>query len=199
MARASTIDTTQLSKLFDITPRHIQRLTVDGVLIRARDDDGKELRGRFEVFANVRAYVKYLREAAKLDDASESKYVRLRNEKMGAESRVAVLKLGLMEKSLHHSRDVEFVITNMITACRARLLAIPSRISHQLVGKKSFKDIYKVIYDEIVLALKELSDYDANTFAQQTDEFLTQIGAELESSNGDNGENGEGDPATNGE
>lgn len=188
MPRASTIDTTQLGKLLDLTPRHIQRLTVDGVLIRARDDDGKELRGRFEVFANVRAYVKYLREAARLDDISESKYIRLRNQKMAAESRAAELKVGLMERKLHRAEDVEHVITNMITACRARLLAIPSRISRRLVGKKHFKEIYNIIYDEIVLALKELSSYNAETFAQETEDYLIGMGAEL-------GKNGETAPS----
>jgi phage terminase Nu1 subunit (DNA packaging protein) len=192
--RGATVDTSQLAKLFDTTPRTIQRLTNDGVLVRARDEEGKELRGRFEVFANVRAYVKYLREAARLDDASESKYIRLRNQKMAAESRAAELKLGLMERKLHRAEDVEHVITAMITTCRARLLAIPSRTARLLLGKKKVKEIYDVIYGEIVLALKELSGYDANKFSQQTEDYLVGIGAEQQSGNGQS-DNGESAPA----
>src|ERR1700756_4029116 len=98
---STTVNTGQLSSLLNITERHIQRLVVDGVLKRAVDDDGKELRGRFELVYNVRAYCHYLREQARLDDASESMYIRLRNQKMAAEAERAAMGVQILKGKLH--------------------------------------------------------------------------------------------------
>jgi hypothetical protein len=154
----------------------------DGVLTRATDDDGNELRGRFEMVANVQAYIRHIEARRQFDAPGESEYVRLRNERMAREGELSALRLDEIRGKLHRSDDVEFAVTSMITACRSRLLSIPSRITRQLIGKRSFKEIYGVIYNEIVLALRELSGYDARKFSRQSEEFLKR--------NGDDDENG---------
>jgi phage terminase Nu1 subunit (DNA packaging protein) len=174
----TSVDTNQLARLFDVTPRHIQRLTADGVLQRARDVDGTELRGRYELLLNVRAYVKYLRTQARLDDASESKYVQLRNQKMAAEAEQAELRLKLFKNTLHRAEDVEFTMTNMLTAFKSRILAIPSRVTRSLIGQRKFQVIYEILYQEIELALQELAGYDAAKFAQQSEAYLVSVGAD---------------------
>jgi hypothetical protein len=40
---ATLLDTTQVAKLIDVTPRWVRKLTADGVLTRARDANGEEL------------------------------------------------------------------------------------------------------------------------------------------------------------
>jgi phage terminase Nu1 subunit (DNA packaging protein) len=184
---ATTIDKSQLAKLLDITPRHIQRLTADGVLERARDVDGKELIGRYELIVNVRAYVRYLRTQARLDDASESKYAMLRNQKMAAESERAELELALFKNKLHRSEDVEFILTNMLTAMKAHLLSIPSRMTRLLVGQTKFQVIYELLSAEIHRALLELSQYNPAMFGAQNRAYLASQGADLETMNGDGG------------
>jgi hypothetical protein len=52
----------QLGMLFDISVRHVQRLTSNGVLVRLTDEEGKTIRGRYNLMTNVRAYCTYLRE-----------------------------------------------------------------------------------------------------------------------------------------
>jgi phage terminase Nu1 subunit (DNA packaging protein) len=191
MARRTTLDGTQLAQWFDITPRHVQRLTADGILMRARDEDGHELRGRYEVAYNVRAYVIYLRGLAKMDDASESRYAHLRNEKMAAESQLSQIRLNEAKGLIHRSSDVEFVLSNMITAIKSRLLAIPARTARLLVGLTSFQKIYELISTEIELALNELSSYSPSMFFAQNDVYLVKQGADpstLTSSNGETDE-----------
>jgi phage terminase Nu1 subunit (DNA packaging protein) len=187
MPRVTTIDTTQLARLFDVTPRTIQHLTSDGVLARARDEDGNELRGRFELVSNVRAYIRYLREQARLDDASESKYIMLRNARMSAESEMSELRPSLFKNTLHRADDVEMVMTMMLTAFRARVLAIPSRVSRQLIGQTKFQVVYDLLITEIELALREMVGYDPARFAQQSEAYLAAQGAD------DSGLNGEGE------
>lgn len=177
MARA-TINTTQLATLILLTPRHVNRLTADGILRRATDDDGNELRARFEMVPNVQAYIRHILTRNQLAVGGDTEYNRLRNAKMADDGALARLRLDELRGKLHRSDDVEFAVTTMITACRSRLLAIPSRISRQLVGKKNFKEIFDIIYKEIELALRELSGYNARTFARSSDRFLRENGAD---------------------
>lgn len=195
MTRTTTLDTTALAKLFLITPQHVRRLCSTGVLMRARDVDGKELQGRFELVQNIHAYIKYLREMARLDDASESRYAQLRNEKMAAESAMAVLKLKEIKGEVLRTADVEFVMTNLITATKNHLLAIPARITRLVIGLTKFQVIYDLIYAEIELALTELSKWQAGMFAAQNAAYLAAQGADPTSLNGTDGPNGEEEEA----
>ena len=94
------------------------------------------------------------------------------------------LKLRLFKGSLHEASDVDFCMTNMLTFFKQRILAIPARISRQLIGKKSFREIYDIIMTEIVSCLSELSGYDRNMFAQQRAARLADQGVDLTALNG---------------
>jgi hypothetical protein len=150
-------------------------LKADGVLALARDADGEELRGRYELLPNNIAYIRYLRRQAFLDD-TESQYEQLRTERMAAETEKVKLDLQLF-KSQHRADDVEFVLTNMLTAAKSRLLAIPSRVARLVVGLTDFQKIYDLIYAEIESALRELSGYNRKMFAKQNQAYLKANGA----------------------
>jgi phage terminase Nu1 subunit (DNA packaging protein) len=185
MARQVTLDTAQLARFLDITPRHVFRLTNDGVLNRARDEAGNEIRGRYDLLPNNVAYIRHLRQQGRFDDASESEYQRQRVGRMRAENEMAQIKLKELKGEIHRASDVEFVMTNMITATKQRLLAIPSRIARLLVGLTSFQKIYDTIYTEIELALRELAEYKPEMFAVQNEEYLVKQGVDLASLNGE--------------
>jgi phage terminase Nu1 subunit (DNA packaging protein) len=172
MARAVTLDTAQLARFLDITPRHVFRLTSDGVLLRARDEAGNELRGRYDLLQNNVAYIRHLRQQGRFDDASESEYQRQRVGRMRAENEMAQIRLRELKGEMHRASDVEFVMTNMITATKQRLLSIPSRVTRLLVGLTSFKKIFNIISTEIELALKEPSGYKPEMFARQTADYM---------------------------
>jgi phage terminase Nu1 subunit (DNA packaging protein) len=179
----SLLDTTQLAKLLDISPRWVQKLTNDGVLTRARDANGDELRGRYNLLS-IRDYCRWLRSQARLDDTSEQRYLGLRNEKMAAESEMTRLRLLEYKGELHHARDVEFIMNNMLTYFKQRILSIPARVARLCVGK-SFREIYDLIMTEIELALRELSGYDRSMFAAQRQSYLEAQGVDLDSLNAD--------------
>jgi len=177
------LDTTQLARLVGITPRHVQRLTQEGIFTRARDTDGNELRGRYPLMA-IRAYCDHLRAQMNLTDASQTRYEASRNEKVAAEAEMAQLRLKQYKGELHHSRDVEFVMTNMLTAFKARVLAIPSRVARLCIGKK-FREIFDLISSEIELALRELHTYDRSLFAEAGAVYLAKQGVDLGTLNGE--------------
>src|SRR5260370_1073570 len=174
---SQTMTVTQLAKLIDVSPRYVQQLTRDGILQRATDEDGRELRGRYNLWS-VRDYCRYLRTLARLDDASEQRYSALRNERMAADNELTQLNLAERKSQLHNSDDVEFVMTQMLTAFKARTLAIPSRVSRSLIGKKTFREIFDIVMHEIELCLRELSGYDESKFEQQNGEYLASKGVE---------------------
>jgi phage terminase Nu1 subunit (DNA packaging protein) len=193
------VDKTQFAKMLDITPRHIQRLTADGVLERARDKDGKEVIGRYDLMTNIPLYVRYLRTQARLDDVSESKYVMLRNQKMAAENEQAELKLALLKNKVHRADDVEFILTNMFTAMKTNLISIPARVTRLLIGQTKFQVIYDLLSAEIGRALLELSQYDPAIFSRQNTAYLAAQGADPTSLNGDGGNEDENDDETEGD
>src|SRR6516165_10899220 len=171
------IDTSQLAKLVDTSPRWEQKLTNDGILNRARDADGAELRGRYNLLA-IRDYCRYLKSLARLDDASEARHLALRNEKLAAETEMAHMNLAERKGQLHDARDVEFIMNNMLTYFKQRVLSIPSRVARLCVGK-SFREIFDLLSTEIELCLRELSSYDRSRFAAQRAEYLQSKGVDL--------------------
>jgi hypothetical protein len=67
-----------------------------------------------------------------------------------------------LEGTLHAEVDVEAVWTDMIARCRARLLAIPSKVA-PIIAKMSKRDpgqVQSLIDAEIRVALTELSEHD---------------------------------------
>jgi phage terminase Nu1 subunit (DNA packaging protein) len=191
MTRTTVLDTTSLAKLFLITPPHVRKLTGRGVLQRARDMDGKELMGRYELVTNLHAYIKYLRDLAKLDDASESEYQRLRNARMRSESEMASIKLREVKGQVLTTADVEFVMTNLITATKNHMLSIPSRITRLLIGLTSFQAIYDLLYAELEMALTELARWQVGMFRAQNTAYLAANGADptlLADTGGTNGD-----------
>lgn len=171
----------ELAQLFDCHIRYVHTLTQRGVLVKAKDDKGKTIKGRYDLVANVRAYCNFLRQSSRLEkDTSQSAYMQIRTRKLAAEAEVVDLKLKLYKRKLHRAEDVEFVLTNIFTAIKTRLLAIPSRTTRLLMGKTDFQEIYNLQYAEIEQALRELSDYDPNAFSQRNEEYLATQGGEVE-------------------
>src|SRR5262249_49758909 len=77
----------------------------------------------------------------------------------------------------HTSADIEFVMTTMLTAVKSRLLAIPARTTRLVIGKTDFTEIYSLLYSEIELALRELSEYNPQDFSERNEEYLALMGA----------------------
>jgi hypothetical protein len=177
-----TADTTQLAKFLDITPRHVRRMKADGILVLARDADGAELRGRYELLPNNIAYIRYLRRKASPDDASENQYQALRNQRMAAEAEHATLDLRLYKQQLHRADDTEFVVGNMVEAAKARILKIPRRVTKLILGLTDFQKIYDLIYAEIEAALRELASYNRKMFTRENREYVKAAGANGEAS-----------------
>jgi hypothetical protein len=73
------------------------------------------------------------------------RYGEARARRMTALAAVEELRLKRIHGELHHGRDVEFVMTQMLTALKSRLLSLPSRCAPYLVGKTNVAEIAETI------------------------------------------------------
>jgi hypothetical protein len=75
---------------------------------------------------------------------------------------------------------------------RARLLAIPARITRLLIGKTDPNEIRDLLNAKIYGALNSLVAFDPAVFSEQNEEYLAHLfpdaAANLANSNGGNGD-----------
>ena len=142
---------------------------------RARDEDGKELRGRYHWLECVQAYIRYLRSKLESGDVAETKFLDARSRRMVAEAEKAELALKVVKGKLHRSEDVEFIMANRDSAIKARLLAVASRITLQVLGKTDYRQVYDLIHGEVISVLEALSSYDPAQFNEQNEAYLASL------------------------
>jgi phage terminase Nu1 subunit (DNA packaging protein) len=181
--RQQTLTTTDLARVIDVTPAYIRKLTADGIIQRARDVDGSELVGRYTLTA-VRDYCRWVR-AHKEGDDGESRWRQLRNQRAEYEAERARLQVNEMKGKLHRAEDIDFVLTQLFTSIRQKLLALPSRVARRIEGKK-FREILTIITTEIHTVLRELTKFDEAMVARKAEQYLKAQRAE--------GENGTTEP-----
>jgi phage terminase Nu1 subunit (DNA packaging protein) len=176
----------QLSEILGISQRQIERLTASRVLEVTR---GK-LRHRYQLATAVKSYLayqkQYVTEQAK--GADDAGYMRARARRMAALAQQAEFELEIQKGKMYYAVDVEHALTTMITACKARLLAMPSRVMHQLVGRTDPRETNKIVGDEIYSALTELSEgkwRNSVNFRREQERYLKSLDVTEEMVNGE--------------
>jgi phage terminase Nu1 subunit (DNA packaging protein) len=124
----------QLALLFGVTDRRIRQLSDQGILIKLRTGDGRPIRGRYDLVTSVRAYCRYLRDLAPVEDAGQVEYREFRNRRMASEAEMAVMRLQHYKRRFHHAEDVRFLKAVLLVVI-VRLLVpearLPSSRCHQ--------------------------------------------------------------------
>lgn len=70
------------------------------------------------------------------------------------------LKLGIMQGEYHHRDDIELLVSDMLARFKAKLTAIPTKASVQLLNISSRREVEQILKTVIKESLKELSDYN---------------------------------------
>ena len=158
-----------ISKLLDITDRHLRRLVTEGILIR---DDGK--RGRYPI-TNVTLYIKYLRERAFGNEAKETDLQTERTRLAKAQADRTEMEVGQLKESLIRSDDVIDKWSELISNCRGKLLNTPAKIAHLVIAADEYSEVEEIIRTEIYEALNELSEqpFTANSVESNTQDIQT--------------------------
>ncbi|MBN1077718.1 hypothetical protein [Clostridium botulinum] len=156
-----TVSSTVLANLFGLTTRRIRQLENEGVI-------KKIARGKYSLQDNIKSYITFIKTSADLKESkTEEGKIDYDEEHALLERRKREkieLELASMRGTMHFSEDVERVMNDMLSNFRAKILALPSRVSPRLMGINTISDIQETLQSEVLDVLNELSKYNPNDF-----------------------------------
>ena len=149
-----------LSDIWGISDRRVRQLAGEGVIEAVS-------RGKYNLIDCTRRYCSYLRQNS--EAGSEKKEVRmdLDSEKAlheKAKREKTELQLKVMKGELHASKDVESIMTDMITRAKVKLLGLPSKVAPSVIGFKDISKVQAILKNHIEEALLELVEYNPELF-----------------------------------
>lgn len=142
-------------------PRVIQ-LANEGVLDRDKNS-------KYVVQDNIRRYIDYIKNGGKSEESSDEFQAVYWEEKAlheKAKREMTQIKLSKIQGKIHDAKDIELIMTEMLTNLRTQLLGLPAQLAAQLAGK-SQEAIYEIMNHEVELKLSELSDYNPCLFESE--------------------------------
>lgn len=143
-----------------MTDSRIRQLERSGII-------SKIGRGRYNVASAVQGYCAYLKEVADQPEGLSEKDLLDRTRRKKLE-----LEIQIMRGELHRAEDVKREMNIMLSAFRARCLAIPTKVSPQLLGQADLAVVQSTLKREIYEALAELADYDPEVFYRHSKDKL---------------------------
>lgn len=149
-----------LASIFGLTDRRIRQLDELGAIEKAK-------RGQYLLVNSIKRYITYLKAHNDIKGAVNETELDLEKER-ALHERVkreqAELKLAAMKGEMHHGKDVERVMNDMLANFRSRLLSLPTKIAPVLVARDDIATIQRLLSKEMKEALQEFSDYDQKLF-----------------------------------
>ncbi len=144
-------DVKAVARFLDVSERRVRQLRDEKVIAEVRP-------GLYNLKDTNHRYINYLR---KRNPESEEAidYNTERAKLVRAKRKNEEYELLLKEKQLHSSEDIEEVMTDMLVNFKARLMAIPAKLSPVLSKKTDKAEIFGLIKENIDEALNELSDF----------------------------------------
>tara|TARA_R110002012_G_scaffold259343_1_gene440653 strand:+ start:698 stop:1234 length:537 start_codon:yes stop_codon:yes gene_type:complete len=140
-----------IAKLLDLSERHVRRLVDEGVLVR---NEGKN--ARYPI-TNVTLYIRYLRERAygKNVSATDLHTEKIRIAKNTADR--TEIELETLKNQMIETDSVLKIWTEFVANIRAKLLNLPAKMAHQVIGLEHYSEAEELLTNEIHEALNELA------------------------------------------
>jgi hypothetical protein len=151
------IQTGELAAIVGKSDRWIRQLTKDKVLTQV--DRGKYILGE-----TVQAYIEHV--SGGKEEDNKPRLIDYKTEHERVKQEKAEIQLRQMRGELHSSEDVESVMSDMLTAFRQKILAIPTKLSPQLTGIDDIKTIKGKLTAALHEALTELANYNPDMFRE---------------------------------
>jgi phage terminase Nu1 subunit (DNA packaging protein) len=142
-----------IAELLNLTPGRIRQLVAEGVIPRAE-------RGKYDLIRCVRGYVRFLQERAEGRGVETSGVHAERTRLLTAQAERAELEVAALHRSLLPFDEVVAAWEQLVAACRARCLAIPSKLAPRLTVIHERRKIQDALTAEIREALQELARFD---------------------------------------
>jgi hypothetical protein len=154
-----------LAGCFGLSRPRIIQLAKEGVLDRDKSS-------KYAVQDNVKRYIDFIKSGQKVTESDEEFQANYWEEKAlheKAKRELTEMNLAKMQGKMHDAKDVELVMTEMLTNLRTQLLGLPSQLAPQLANQ-SQETIYDLLNREIEAKLIEIKDYTPNLFESEREE-----------------------------
>ena len=113
--------------------------------------------GLYDLKTVTHDYINYLRKGSAAEASVDYNTERAKLVRAKRESQE--LELRLRKEELHETEEVRQVMTDTLIKFKARLMAIPAKLSPLLSKKKDQTEIFKLLKAAIDEALEELADF----------------------------------------
>lgn len=148
-----------IARFLNLTERRVQQLARDGII-------PKPEKGKYDLVRCVQRYVQYLQERAygSADTPHDTHLERARLIKAQADK--TELEVAQMRGQLVPIEIIEHDWMQHVSACRMRMLAIPSKCAFQITALKEPAEIERFLKHSIYEALTELAHDDDETIPE---------------------------------
>ena len=149
-----------IAQVLKITEKRVKQLTDEGVIPEIS-------LGHYKLLPAVQGYIGYLQSQISDDDlASDYNVEKARLTRTKRE--LAELDLQLERNKLHRADSVEFVLTNMLMALKAKISTLPHKVLPAIMGlpddDSRAEQILAILKDAATNALEELAEYDPKEY-----------------------------------
>ena len=144
-----------ISKLFGISERRVQQLAQEGII-------PKPEKNQYELIGSVRSYINYLQQRAFGKGAVPQDTHLERARLLKAQADMAEIELAERTGQLVTVERIEGDWVAMVTACRAKLLGIPTKTAYQISNLQDVGEIENFLKRTIHEALSELATYETD-------------------------------------
>ncbi len=157
---AITVSSKVLSEIIGVSDRRVRQLGEEGIFVRAA-------KGRYKLAESVRNYILTLKltndsnNIPSVDDELDLEQEKAKKERINR--LIAELKLAKMKGEVHSSKDVENVMTDMLSSFKSRLMNLPAKVS-PIITDRDTGYINDYLTNEILNILMELKDYNPESF-----------------------------------
>lgn len=182
-----TVSAKTLGEVCGIGDRMVRNLADEGIFVR-------NSHGKYLFMKSVKNYILTVKasKAGKHVESSLDESLDWDTEKAKHEHVrriISEIQLSLIQGKVHRAEDVERVVTDMLVRFKSKLEAMPSKLAMKLEGK-SRVDIQRVLFNEVMGTLKELSEYNPADY--YSDEHIDLEGYTIDVLEGENEDGKEG-------
>ena len=151
-----------ISEVLGISEKWVKELTDKGVLVEFS-------KGHYKLVPVIHAFIKHL-QAQNADSDTASDYNVEKARLTRAKREDAELEIQLKRNELHRADNVEFFITNMLVAFKAKLDTLPHKVLPSILALPDDKDraerLVVILRKATTDALEELAEYEPTNFAE---------------------------------
>jgi phage terminase Nu1 subunit (DNA packaging protein) len=170
-----TVPVGTLAKLFNLTDIRVQQLAKMGVCVKAE-------RGRYDLWASVKGYIKYLQERAvgrgpEGGGGEGDDYQKHRARLYKARADKEEIQASLLAGKAHDAAIIEKVWGDMLANAKTRIMAIPTKAAGRVQSVLPLPQVEALLREPCMEALNELAVYDPRRLVE---EFVATHRDELE-------------------